>query len=456
MFTNPLSPALSRIRERGLAWHAGCASLLAALFFCSTLAQALPQIEHWQTSNGARVLFVAAPALPMVDVRVAFAGGSARDGDKPGTALLANALLDDGAAGLSADAIATRMDDLGAQYEYGVDRDIAWASLRVLTDEKTRSAATRLFADLLRAPDYRAADFERERARALSALAERLQSPDEVAEEAFYRTVYGAHPYAQPPAGTEAGLTSLSRDDLSRFHHSYYTGANAVVAIVGALSRAEAGRLADTVIGQLPAGSKAAAIATVSHNAEAREQRIEHPATQTHLFLGQPGMSRTDPDYFALYVANHVLGGSGIVSRLYDEVREKRGLSYSVYSYFLPLAQPGPFLVGAQTRNDQADATLALLRETVERYLKEGPSEKELAAAKQNITGGFALRVDSNKKIAEYLAVIGFYDLPLDYLERFNERIETVTREAAHDAIRKRLDPARFAAITVGGKVQPK
>ncbi|MFP5504962.1 MAG: M16 family metallopeptidase, partial [Gammaproteobacteria bacterium] len=184
----------------------------------------------------------------------------------------------------------------------------------------------------------------------------------------------------------------------------------------------------------------------------AQDQRIEHPSSQTHILIGQPGMRRDDPDYFALYVGNHVLGGGGLVSRLSNEVREKRGLSYSVYSYFLPMTERGPFQMGLQTRNDQADEAVRVLRETLAAYVAEGPTAAELEAAKNNITGGQALRIDSNRKILEYLAVIGFYDLPLDYLETFNAKVEAVTLAQVREVFQRRIRPERMLTVRVGGE----
>ncbi len=161
-------------------------------------------------------------------------------------------------------------------------------------------------------------------------------------------------------------------------------------------------------------------------------------------------MSRTDPDYYALYVGNHILGGSGLVSRVSDEIREQRGLAYSAYSYFMPMRVNGPFQMGLQTRNDQADQALTVLRETLQRFINEGPNADELQRAKDNIIGGFALRLDSNSKITENLAVMGFYGLPLDYLDRFIERVETVTLEHVRDAFQRRVHPERLIVVRVG------
>jgi zinc protease len=182
----------------------------------------------------------------------------------------------------------------------------------------------------------------------------------------------------------------------------------------------------------------------------ASSQHIEHQATQTHLLLGQPGMRRGDPDYFALYLGNHILGGSGLVSRISDEIREKRGLSYSAYSAFSPMAAEGPYLFSLQTKNDSREEALEVLRATLARFIAEGPSEAELTAAKKNITGGFALNIDSNKDILGYIAVIGFYGLPLDYLDTFIERVNAVSAAQIHDAFQRRVQPERMALITVG------
>jgi zinc protease len=175
------------------------------------------------------------------------------------------------------------------------------------------------------------------------------------------------------------------------------------------------------------------------------------PTAQTHILVGQPGIDRNDPDYFPLYVGNHILGGSGFESRLMDEIREQRGLAYSVYSYFLPMAEAGPFVAGMQTRNEQAATALNLMNENIKRFVEQGPTEEELQKAVQNITGGFPLRIDSNKKLVENLAVLAFYDLPLDYLDTYNARVQAVTIDAIRDAFHRRLDTTRMATVMVGG-----
>ena len=427
------------------------AVLLFISLFVNGVAQAMPAIQHWTTENGAGVYFVAAPELPMVDVRMVFAAGSSRDAALPGLAGLTNGLLDQGAAGLSADAIAERLDGLGAQLGSGSLRDMAWVSLRSLNDAEHFDPAFDLMVKVLSQPDFNPQDIDRERERTLVALRHSEQQPDDIAEYHFYADIYGKHPYASRPIGTEASLKRITREDIKAFHDRYYVAANATIAIVGDIDRPGAERLARRLSSALPAGQPAAPLPAVAPLKKASEEHIFHPSTQTHVLMGAPGMDRNDPDFFPLYVGNHILGGSGLVSQLYEEVREKRGLSYSVYSAFMPMQRKGPFILGLQTRNDQLEEALGVLRETLQRFHDQGPTEKELVAAKKNITGGFALRIDSNSKIIEYLAVIGFYGLPLDYLETFNDKVMAVTREQIRDAFQRRVHPDVMATVIVGG-----
>lgn len=427
----------------------------ATLILLASATQATPAIETWQTGNGARVLFVPAPELPMVDVRVVFDAGSARDGDKAGLASLTTAMLTQGARDWDADTVALRMENLGAQISSSTDRDLSQVSIRSLTQPKALDTAVETLAGVLAEPSFELDDLERLRRNTLTALRQDQESPRTVAQKAFYRAVFGDHPYASDPTGTEESVSALTRDDLVEFHRRHFTGANALVVIVGDLDRDAAAQVAQRVVGALPTGERPRPLPEVPELAAEALERIDFPSTQTTVLAGQPGMRRGDPDYFPLYLGNHILGGSGMVSLLMEEVREKRGLSYSTYSYLLPLAQPGPFLMGLQTRNDQADQAQAVMLATLRRFVTEGPTEKELVAAKKNLTGGFPLRIASNANILGYLAVIGFYGLPLDYLDRFIERIESVDAEQIRDAFARRLHPDRLAIVSVGGEGAP-
>lgn len=425
--------------------------LIICLTVISPLVFATPEIQQWQTSNGASVYFVAAPELPMVDVRIIFDAAGARDGKLPGLALLTNGLLEEGAGKLNADQIADRFANVGASFGASSHRDMSVITLRSLTQPELLNPAVATLTTLITQPTFPQQALERERNRLLVALQSRKQSPDALADEAFFHSIYGNHPYANDAKGTEASVKKIKRADLAAHHKRYYVGRNAIVAIVGAVDRQQAEALAETIVGKLPAGEHAPAIPDVAPLKAAQLVKKEFPSSQTHIQVGQPALTRNDPDYFPLHVGNYILGGGGLVSRLTEEIREKRGLSYSTYSYFAPMRQSGPFIMGLQTRNNQADEALKLLNATLKEFIDNGPTEEELKAAKQNITGGFALSLDSNSKIIDNIAAIGFYQLPLDYLDSYTRKVDAVTVEQIRDAFKRRLQPENMATIMVGG-----
>lgn len=445
--------SINRQREvRSMTKHLLSGAGLALLLLVQAWpVHAIPPIQHWLTSNGLRVYYVHAPELPMVDLNITFAAGSARDGEHSGVAHMTSTLLDKGAAGLSANELASRIEALGAELDTGSARDMAWISLRSLSDAEYLSPALELMGDVLGQPDFNKEDFERERERTLVALRTEQQSPSTVAEYAHFEAMYHGHPYALRESGTEQGIRDLSRATIKAFHKRYYVARNGVLAIVGDVDRKAAEHLAEQLARRLAEGSRADPLPPAPRLEQASLERIYHPSAQTHVRMGAPGMHRGDPDYFPLYIGNHVLGGSGLVSRLSEEIREKRGLSYSASSYFSPMEQDGPYLLSLQTRNDQTDAALTVMQETLKKFVDEGPTAEELVAAKKNITGGFALKIDSNSKILSYLVMIGFYGLPLDYLETFNKKVEAVTREQIVDAFRRRVSPDTMATVIVGG-----
>ncbi|MGB5493773.1 MAG: pitrilysin family protein [Sedimenticolaceae bacterium] len=424
--------------------------ITAALLALAAAAHAGPTVESWQTSHGTKVMFVNAPDLPMVDVRVVLDAGSARDGDLPGLAGFTSAMLTEGAGEWDADALALRLEERAIQLGSGSLRDMAWVNLRSLTEPEVLEVALDSAAAVLAEPRFDADALERVRQQMQIAVRRSLQSPSTVAQQRFFQTLYGDHPYAHPPSGTEESLAAISRDDLERFHRRYYAAANAVVAIVGAVDRQTAEDIAERVTSRLPVGEHAPEL-PAPPAVSGSELRESFPSTQTHIYVGQSGMARHDPDYFALYVGNHVLGGGSLVSTLGEEVRNKRGLSYSVYSYFSPMRVEGPFLMVAQTKNEQADEALQVMRDTLLRFVEQGPSEEELEAAKQNLIGGFPLRIASNAKIVEYLAMMGFYDYPLDWLDTLPGKLAAVDVAQVRDAFARRINAPGGIAVIVGG-----
>lgn len=424
------------------------------LLFVSWTAAAIPEIQHWRTENGARVYFVETHEIPMVDVRVVFDAGAARDGDRKGLAVLTNALLAEGAGGLDADAIARRFESIGASFGNDAARDMGLATLRTLAQPDVLESALDTFALVLGKPDFPQGAFARERNRILVGLRYQEQSLGDIAEKRFWKAVYGEHPYADPVLGTRESVSGLTEKDVRAFYERYYVGANAVVAIVGDLDRNRAEAVAAKVVSGLEKGAPADHLPPVDMLKEGVRIDRAYPSSQTHVLMGHPVLQRGDPDYFPLYVGNHILGGAGLVSRISKEVREKRGLSYSAYSYFHPMAVAGPYELGLQTGNQTAERAVEVLKATLAEFVRRGPTEEELVAAKKNITGSFPLSLDSNSDIVSYIAMIGFYRLPLDYLETFTRRVEAVSVEDIADAYGRRVHPDRMAVVTVGGEAR--
>mgnify|MGYP000308384755 CR=1 FL=1 len=411
-------------------------------------------IDSWQSEKGAKVLYVFAPELPMVDVRIVFDAGSARDNGKPGLASMMNLLLDHGAGKWNTNQIEERFDSVGAQFATSALRDMAVVSLRSLTDEAWLEKALDTTAAILQKPKFVAEELERERKRVLVGLKNQKESAGALASIAFYKALYGDHPYATPTSGDEDSVKKISLDDITAFYKKYYVAKNATVVIVGAVDKSQAKTIVAQLVDGLASGEKAPALPDVQSINKAETIKQDHPSKQTNIMVGQEGKIRGDEDYFALYVGNHILGGSGFGSRIVEEIRENRGLAYSSYSYFSPMRKKGPFVMGLQTKNEQAEEALKVLFETVNKFIEDGPTEEELISSKKNITGGFPLRIDSNRDITEYVAMIGFYDLPLDYLTSFNDNVEEVSVDQIKDAFERRVHPDKMVIVMVGGEAK--
>ena len=422
-----------------------------AMLMMSLSAEAGVKIQQWQTATGAEVYFVENHDLPIVDLSVNFSAGSVRDtAEKSGLAGVTRYLMALGAAGMSDEVIANEMADIGAILGGEFNSDRATFKLRTLSNAREQTQALDVFVKVLQKPDFPQAVLDREKARIIAGLQESATQPESIANNAFMAALYGKHPYSLDESGEVETISKINREDLQAFYAKHYGAKGSVIAMMGDLTREQANQIAENISGNLPKASSLEPIASVTLPTQAIEQRIAHPASQSHILLGYPGIKRGDADLFPLYVGNYILGGGGFVSRLTEEVREKRGLVYSVYSYFMPMAELGPFQIGLQTKKEQADVALNLVRETFDKFLKDGVTEKELTAAKANIIGGFPMRIDSNAKILDYLAMIGFYHLPLNYLDEYNGNVDKVTVAQIKETFNRRLKPENFVTIVVG------
>lgn len=405
------------------------------------------KIEHWISPSGARVYFVESRVLPMLDIQVDFAAGSMFDPTgKSGLAALTRGTLDLGAGKFDETAIAEQMADIGANLGGGADTDRASVALRTLSAKDKREPALEILKNVLHAPRFDSAIFEREKTRTIAGLKEAMTRPDSIGGKAFWAAMYPNHPYGRQ--ATPESIAALSRDDLAGFYARYYNAANASITLVGDLSRNDAEKIAESIAAGLPKGEPATLPAAPDKPKKSLIQ-LAHPASQAHVFIGLPAIERGNPDYFPLVVGNYSLGGGGFVSRLMKEVRDKRGYAYSVYSYFAPMRQTGPFQIGLQTKRSQAKDAIKVTRDVLDGFLKDGPTEDELSAAKANLTGSFPLRLDSNKKLLENVAVIGFYGLPLDYLDQYQAKVQAVTVDQIKAAFARHVRPENLITVTV-------
>jgi zinc protease len=339
---------------------------------------------------------------------------------------------------------------LGATFTGSASGDRMTFALRTLAYPDLLGKAAALAGRQLGQPAFANAPWLRDRPKLIASLKEADTRPATLAARAFGKAVYGEHPYGREV--TEVSLNRMSVQDMQVLHAKVIRPCYAQVSIVGAVDRVQAAALVTQIFAQLPAAActPLAAVPEVPPLQTAQEQRIAFASAQAHVLVGQPGFKRNDPDFFALTVGNHILGGGGFTSRLNEEVRQKRGLSYSVYSYFAPGLHAGAFTIGLQTRPDQAEQALQVVREVVSRFVAEGPTEAELQAAKDNLIGGFPLLIDSNRKLLGNVANIAWNGLPLTYLDAWTQQVQKVSLEDIRAAFGRKLQPQTMATVVLG------
>jgi zinc protease len=415
----------------------------------TTSAKPVLNIQHWTTSNGVQVLFVATHELPMLDIRINFSAGSAQDNELFGIAAATNGMLKEGTKKLTADQIATKLDEVGAIYADGVDLDRATLNLRTVTDPKILASALKTFTAILTAPTFPKTQWQRVQQQTLSAIKQQEQYPDSVANRVFFQALYGDTPYGHPVLGTIESVKKITPLNLQAFYDKYYVGKNAVMIMVGDLDLTQAKNISEAVVSNLPPG-KAATTTSTTNNKNSEIKHIKFPSEQTHIMIGQIGIARNDPDYFPLMVGNYILGQSPLASILFEEIRDKRGLSYHVGSGFAASQTPGPFMIVMQTRNERTNEAITATKETLQKFITDGPTREQLEQAKNGLIGRFPLSLDSNNNIATNLSAIGFYHLSLDYLDTYRTNIAAVTIDQIKAAFQRHVQTDKLSIITVG------
>ncbi|WP_295956621.1 pitrilysin family protein [Rhodoferax sp.] len=431
--------------------------ICASGLFCLNSAVAGIPIQHWVQPSGAQVYLVPSPAIPMLDVQIDFDAGSRRDpAAQAGLAGLTAGMASEGvravgtAPALDENALGEAWADLGASLDSSASTDRFSFSLRTLTYPDLLEKATALAARQIGEPAFSDSLWQRERQRVAAQLKESATRPATVAGRAFAAAVYGTHPYGYEL--TAETLARIQTADMRAFYARSILPCRAIVSLVGAVDRAQADALVTRLLARLPTTgcTPLSAVADVQPLARSSDQHIPFDAAQAQVLIGQVGYARSDPAFFALLVGNHILGGGGFGSRLTTEVREKRGLSYSVYSSFAPAMHAGAFTIGLQTRPDQAKQAIQVAQDVLKRFVADGPTAAELQAAKDNLQGGFALRIDSNRKLLDNVANIAWNHLPLDYLDHWTAQIERVTQADIQTAFARILQPEKMATVVVG------
>lgn len=407
--------------------------------------------SYWKTTQQVPVLFYQTTAAPLATMHVAFRAGSGYDEPhKFGLAALTASMLDQGSAGLSAANLAENLADSGAIYAEAVNRDMADFSLTTLTEPKAFELAVKQFALILAKPDFPARALVQQKHQQLASLLNENESPDATAMNVFFEALYQHHPYAHRILGSKETLNRINIKDLIDFYHRYYVLENAMIVIVGNMSRHEAEKLSDTLVSGLKHGKPAESMPSAKPLSQAIRKTQLFPSSQTAIYLGQLGISHDSPDYFPLTVGNYILGGGGLTSLLATDVREKNGLTYSILSQFQPMPGKGPFFISLSTENTQAAQAAALTRDILSAFVKNGPTEEELRSAKRYLVGSFPLALSSNTDIANVLLRMLFYKMPLDYLETYTTHINNISAVDVQQAFQKTIHLDKLLEVSVG------
>lgn len=407
------------------------------------------QPQQWTHTLGTPIYFIQAADLPMLDVRLIFNAGSARDGKLPGLANLTAALLDQGADKLDVNAISEQLETLGSQLSIDAYRDMAVIQLRTLTDPAHLQPTLQLLSRILAAPNFPDSALTRIRHQLLLGLKQEQQQPAALIQKKLWQTLYPQHAYGQSPNGTNASLAAINQAHLKAFYQQYYTSANAVLAMVGAIDRPTAETISQQLLAALPVGNAAPAL-PAPEPINAQHIHIPFASQQTHIQIGVLGISRKDEQYAAFYLANEVLGGGGFSSRLNQVIREDAGLAYSVGSHFVPMQTQGPLMISMQTRNEKAAEALQKIDQVLAAMINVGPTESEIHSARQHLVSSYPLGLATNLSQVGQLASLAFYQLPAAHINEFPHQLMIVQSASTLPLLKQLLPPERRIIVTLG------
>jgi zinc protease len=427
-----------------------CALILAALSAFPTEAQAM-KIQEVKSPGGITAWLVEERGVPLIAMRFAFdGGGSVQDPEgREGVANFLASMLDEGAGDLGAKEFQERMEELAMRMSFDDGRDAFYGSFETLS--QNRAAAARLLALAIGKPRFDAEAVERMRKQHLAGLAYAARDPTRVASEQWMAQAFAGHPYGRPANGTPQSVSAVMRDDLVAFHGRVFAKDTLRVVAVGDIDAATLGAMLDEVFGQLPAKATLTPVPNIEPKAAQKLKIIDMNVPQSAVRFGLPAMPRSDKDFMPAFVLNTILGGGSFTSRLYQEVREKRGLAYGIDTSIIPMRSASMFLGGVATKNEEVAQSLDVIRSELKRIAVEGPTEQELADIKSYLTGSFALRFDTSTNIANQLLWVMVEGLGRSYVETRNAQVEAVTLDDVR-RVAKRLFEGQDLMVTVVGR----
>ena len=424
---------------------------LAAAVLMAPLAAKATTIQRVVSPGGIEAWLVQDPSVPLIAFDFSFRGGANQDPvDKPGVATMATSLLDEGAGDLDSKSFHERAETKAIQLGFSVNRDQTSGSVRTLS--ANQDEAFELLRLAITSPHFDAVDMERIRDQVLSGLRRETTSPNDLASRRWWSTAFPGHAYGRPVRGTLESIPTITAADLKDYMQRVFARDTLKIAIVGDIDAATAGKYIDKVFGSLPAKNDLSDVPVMLPQGLGQKISIDLDVPQSVLILGGLGIARSDPDFMAAFVVNHVLGGGSFSSRLYREVREVRGLAYSVFSTLVPLEHAALFMTGTATRADRTGQTLDVLQSEIRRLAEEGPTEEELAKSKSFLTGSYALSFDTSSKIAAQLVQIQREGLGIDYIDKRNSLVQAVTMADVKRVARRLLDAGML--VTVVGRPQ--
>ena len=418
------------------------------------ITQANIEISEYETSNGIKVLYSKSENIPMIDIKITFDAGSNRDGNLKGLSMLTHNLLDEGTTKLSAEEIASSFESTGAVFNTSVNKDKSSISLRSLADKKYLGPSLKTFLNILSDSTFPQKELSLQKDRTVSTIIEDESDPSDISMNLFFKGIYKNYAYGYPSIGEKSIIKNISRKDIVNFYKNNLNQKTAKIAIVSSLSKKDVEALSEKISKSLERKDILVDKNTIQLKKDNKKKYIykKFNSEQAHIYIGGLAIKRGAKNHLPLYVGNYIFGGSGFSARLMQELRVKRGYTYGVYSYIYPMKNIGPFVIGIETKSEQAQISVELIHNMLQEFIENGPTNEEIKHAKEAIINGFPLRVDSNSDILNYLSMINYYDLPMDYLAKFTENISKITKKDIISAFKEEIDYKNLTTLVVGNE----